>query len=318
MNRNQKLVSSLTSVMAFAALSQAVPAPSASLSALMLGQLPQNRGEAFGKIGTTKMVFTASTPVEFSLNSMRYRDQDDFVGDDEPYMMNISFRAKVIVDGLGNAKTDPATVVVAPVGSRIQNNLGRTDDGWADSGKTYDIRSGGQLFATTLPQEPGWIAGMFCTFWEEDNFSSTQCRLTQNELVRKITAALKTMNLTALNDKTFSQMVGIRLVNDVRAAIRLGDFSTFLKGIASTVNPDDFGGVNLVIASTYANNSIKAFAGPVTATDSFVNMTELPRPGTGGNQVLNIGLNYPAGTLPGNFFSKFEGSAVISGTIRRS
>jgi hypothetical protein len=299
-------------------------APGAALHAL-LPTLSAQTGSKVGeqvKTGNFQInpgaTFIRSVPVEFSLNSMRYRDQDDFVGDDEPYMMNISFRAKLIVDGLGNAKADPASITVAPIGTAIQNNLGRSGDGWADSGKSYDIRAGNQKFSTMLPDQAGWFAGMFCTFWEEDNFSATQCRLTRDELVRQVRRAITSMNMTGLNDKTFSQGVGIRLVNDVRASIRLGDFSTFLKGIASTVNPDDFGGVNIIIASAFGNNSIKAFAGPASATGSFVNMVELPKPGTGGNQVYNVAINFPAGTVPGNFFAKFEGDVSVSGTVRRS
>lgn len=267
----------------------------------------------------TPVVPAPPAPMQLNINlfSMKCRDEDDLTSHDEPYLVNVGFKAKLVRDATGKGKVDPATIQVFAIGTPGHNNLGQTGDDWAIENKRYRIT--GQNFSTTVLKEPGWIAGIVCAMYEEDMYSDQMAKTFSGRLMGSVRSCLTSLELQNLADLELNFTGIARFVRELQAGI-LKFFPSIFRAFASTINPDDFGGANVVIAATLPNNQVKMFAGPASAEEKFMNMVDVPRPG-GGNNAVNFALDFPANspfflgfTKPG----KYGGSCTFSGYVTRS
>lgn len=250
--------------------------------------------------------------IAISVDSIRVEDEDDPNSNDEPYLIVTKVRARIQMSGR-SARIVPGTLRVTNVMSG-HNNLGRRSDNWADEVRTYSVPEGTPRIAQELlpMNEPGWIVGAVVVHMEEDGFSASTGRLLSSKVRETVERAVSGMSLTGFDSSSITQSVAKKVTRDLKSALKNLNIGGIVRGLASAVDPDDFGGVNVVLAVTGPNNSVFSFGGvPSGDLGSLASDVTLVS-----NQKA-YGLAFPAGDLrsiPSK--ARFQGRHKVNATIK--
>lgn len=251
---------------------------------------------------------------KIQLKALDVLDEDDPSSDDEPYLMAISFRLQASIVGK-KASLVPGTLKTKLVGASCQNNLGHSDDNWCDEDEDpYDLTNQGFLIQEMVPtQQPGWVVGAIVILMEEDAFPYSTAQTLRDKALQAATEALRKMDFKNVNATTISDAVVEKVKNEVLHSLRSLNFGAvdFFKGLAQALDPDDFGGFNVVMATTMPDGSARFLAGaaPASATEAVASSQTL-----GGSADFRLG--YPQGNLdevPAN--ATYNGEAAVRGTL---
>jgi hypothetical protein len=250
--------------------------------------------------------------IEVHLTTLDYQQKDDDLSNDEPYLILVGFRMRTAVTPQGRVAMVPGTLQVARFGSSTHENL-RTAQNWAGSGKSYGIHNRGLRIREQLPTgQPGWLVGMVVVFMEEDGWTKSTATVLRDRIVSEARTALQTTNLD-VDATAISDAVVEKISAGVTRALRRLDIGGLVTGLVEAVDPDDFGGVNVVFAATLPEGRVAVFAGQPPADEA-----EL----TTGSKIMTtanepFALDCPVGNLsavPGN--ARFKGRCTIRGTAR--
>ncbi len=218
------------------------------------------------------------------LNSLHYQKVDDFgpFNDDEPYVIGVQFKAHMLPHTSGNTTVyspDLSTLEVGLVGFANQHDLGHSGSGWAKAGGRYKIT--GQSMETTLNvNDPGWISGELVCFFEQDEWGSKEVVQAQKLIQTEVKKSLSTMNVSGLG-VNYSALMD-KVSSNVGSAFHSLSFKNIYHSLLSALNPDDFGGVDLVVLTTGQNGEVRYFAGDPGLLKSSQNQMKLLRAGQGG------------------------------------
>jgi len=264
-------------------------------------------------------MYAGATPTQplktitIKMLGIRILDEDDPVSNDEPYLINLGFRARIQIAADLSTSIVPNTLSVQNVGSDVHNNLGRSGDNWADEVNTYGFNT--QTFTTTVPSnQAGWVVGVVSVLFEEDGFSNSTANSLRNRIRTEVTSAITALDFTAVDTNRITRAIAAKIMRDInRAGSRL-DFGGIFRGIASAVDPDDFGGVNLVMTMTLPGDSVVMFAGaPPADTTVLPPLTGVP---AGAANPTTFRLNFPIGALgavPSN--ARYKGKCFVAGSV---
>ncbi|MGH2395648.1 MAG: hypothetical protein ACRDFW_01390 [bacterium] len=253
-----------------------------------------------------------STNVTISLDTIRIVDEDDPVSNDEPYLVVTGFVVQ--------AACDPASGICRPILSTVavaNNTCGHNTlhprDNWADEPNTYPIPASVGVVSRDVPlNQPLWIVGASAVLMEEDGFSPETARTACESIRDAVQNAVSNFNFTGFNASSVSTAVALQLLRALGDAFRRLDLGGIVRGIASIADPDDFGGVNLILAVTLPGNQVAMLAGdparfPTTAAAL---PATPPPPGP-------FTLRYPVGDLsriPSRM--RFQGDYRVNGNVR--
>lgn len=254
--------------------------------------------------------------IRSKVTSIRIDDEDDPLSNDEPYLILIRVRARLMSFGTANPKIDPASVSVS-LRMNGHNNLGRASDNWADEPDTYSIPSTIPNSAEGLVplNQSGWIVCGLLIHMEEDGFTkSTAAQVgvdIRTAILNKLNEFAST-NKTVTVDSIIKEVVGQLSANTMKKA---------MQNLISIVDPDDFGGMHLVGGVTLPGGSVWTYAGnpkPIFALFNGANPLSVPGSVvlTNANPSRNISLTFPGGlqtALPSNM--KFQGKHIVRGRI---
>jgi hypothetical protein len=214
-----------------------------------------------GLFGATTMIVLAQPAqrtVDVRLNTLRVLDEDDPFSNDEPYLIVTGFKLRVQLAGTG-IQVVPGTLAVQ--NQTCGHNTLRSDDNWADEVNNYSLPSKVGLVRRAFPRaETGWVVGAIVTLMDEDGFARdtarTVCRW-QSEQAQKVLQSLD-VNGIAGGD-AFDILLG-RLARGIAKKLG-GNFSDFIRGLISAVDPDDFGGANLVMTVNMPDGTVRVLSG---------------------------------------------------------
>ncbi|MHB8974253.1 MAG: hypothetical protein ACYC3X_28535 [Pirellulaceae bacterium] len=254
----------------------------------------------------------AQKTITIRMLGIRIIDEDDPVSNDEPYLINVRFRARVQIAADLTASIVPNTLLVIQDGD-AQNNLGRTDDNWADEVNTYRVTT--QTDVLTVPSnEAGWIAGVVSVLMEEDGFSRTTANTLRNQIGSAVRGALSSLSFTSVDTRQITRVVAAKITRDINRAGANLNFGGIIRGLASGVDPDDFGGVNIVMVVTRPGDSVMMFAGaPPTSMATLPTLTAVP---AGAGNQTTFSLEFPIGALgrvPSN--ARYNGKCRVGGSV---
>ncbi|MCS7271841.1 MAG: hypothetical protein NZ703_12250, partial [Gemmataceae bacterium] len=108
----------------------------------------------------------AARGIALGPESIRIVDEDDDLNNDEPYLIVTRFEFRVRTDASGRITLVPGTLQVANIMSG-HNNL-RSQDNWADEGRTYRFVPPRYAQKLIPWNEEGWVIGLVITHMEED------------------------------------------------------------------------------------------------------------------------------------------------------
>lgn len=263
-----------------------------------------------GAVGRTQALKTFT----FAMQGIRIVEEDDPVSNDEPYVINVYFKGHIQLAG-GNATMEENTLSVETAPGDVHNDLGRDHDNWGDAGNTYRIT--GFSHEISVPSnEPNYIAGVIAVLFEEDNFSNRTANRLRDEIRVAARDALRNLSVTDVDTDHITRVIAQKISHDIsRAASRL-DFAHIIQGLAEGVDPDDFGGINMVLAITLPRDVVMVYTGPPQANlaDVLPALVTLPANGS-----RSFSLEYPVGVprnVPSN--AKYTGKCRVGGRISQA
>jgi hypothetical protein len=257
------------------------------------------------------------------LTSVRIDEEDDPLSNDEPYLVHIGFRGR-LSDSAAGVRFAPGSLSFHTIGGGPHNNLGRSDDNWADSGsKEYMIddllqvmpfhHAGKQAFTTTVPaNQPGWVVGSVIVFFEEDGFSNATASTMRTKIRQQVEKAITNLSMSGINSSAITTAVTRKVTNDLKGAVEKVDVGGIIRGIASAADPDDYGGVRLVLAITTPGGGYSFYAGGPFSNVNDVPLTNVAQ----GTQLANFQLSFPSGNIsqvPWN--ARYTGRCRFKGLI---
>lgn len=255
----------------------------------------------------------ADTSVLIRMTEIRITKEDDPLSNDEPYLINIGFKARVSVGDDAVPSLVPDTLSVVPIGKAAHHNLGRGRDNWANRGGTYPFDT--QLFGVVIPNnEPGWIVGVVSLLMEEDAYSDSAAMDLRKKVQAAVVEAIGSLKFDSVDSGGITHAVASRIVRDVQKAGSRLNIAGLIRGIASAVDPDDFGGVNMVLAITMPMNGLMMFAGaPPENIGAVPTLTNVP---AGGQAPFT--LEFP-GQVPGGILwnARYRGRCKVNGVVIR-
>jgi len=245
-------------------------------------------------------------------NQIRIQDEDDPISNDEPYLINIGFRAKVQLSG-GKESIAPGTLTTHTIGTPVHNNLGRGGDNWADEVNNYNFDT--QTFVASVPRtEAGWAVGVVSVLWEEDGFSDSTANLVRSKIKTAVHNAVQSLSMAGVDTNAITQAIIAKVTHDLGVAAKKFDLGGIITAIASAADPDDFGGVNVVLAFTLPNNAVMMFAGVPPDNVLSAPLTNVPA-----NSPVAFDLGYPVGNLSQiPWRGRFEGKYRVRGNVTQS
>jgi hypothetical protein len=300
---------------------------------LMLLDSRSYKAAAIAGLMAVSMVGTLATAqsakaVSIRISGMDYLAEDDPLSSDEPYLITIGFRFQLTPGQGGSATVASGTVSVQNVGSGPHNNLGHSSDNWASKGKNYwwdlvaapglppMIGNGPMEFVAELPpNQPGWVVGTVVVFMEEDGFSNSTAGTLRNRIRGEVDKSIRSLSFQGFDPKVISDALIKKVMSDLDRSVRNFDIGGIIRSLASAVDPDDFGGVNVVMAMTVPNG-INIFSGQPPADLSKMNLTFLRTQAPPTITRHEFSLMYPAGDLskiPHN--ARYTGRARIKGAV---
>jgi hypothetical protein len=248
------------------------------------------------------------------VNSIRILDEDDPLSNDEPYLIVTKFVMKVRV------MADGRTVTIVPGTLHLQNvmsghhSLGHSEENWADEVNTYNLPAGIPRFVQAVVpwDEPGWVVGAVVTHMEKDGFSSSTANLLGREIQSAIERAFTTMSFSISDTRSLTDSLVRKVSADLSGALRRVSVGGIIRGIASAVDPDDFGGMNIILLATAPRNRVFMFAGapPPSLAAALLSVREI-------TSSAPVALNYPTaglGTVPDK--ARFQGRHTVNCDVR--
>ncbi len=267
-------------------------------------------------IGTYQDAYGQSRGIRARLTSITIVDEDDPISNDEPYLILIRVRARLLSFETSNAKLDPASISVS-LRMNGHNNLGKSQDDWADEPGIFLIPSNIPNSAEGLVplNQSGWIVCGLLVHMEEDGFTkatATQVGVDIKNAIQNKLLEFANQNTKMTVDSVIKEVVGQLSANTMKKA---------MQNLISIADPDDFGGMHLIGGVTLPNGSVWTYAGnPKPILPLFNGATPLSVPGgvllTNSSPSRNFTLNYPGGlqtALPWNM--KFLGQHTVKGKI---
>jgi len=252
--------------------------------------------------------------VTVKLTGLRCADEDDPASRDEPFLIVTRFKARAELTSTGTARLVPGTLTVMNTYAAGHNNLGRSGDNWcSERSAIHDIPvSARQEMTESMPWgQSGWIAGAVVCFFEEDGFSDSTGRLLADQILGAVRTGLSTFSLAGVSTRTITDALAAKILGDIKRAVKNVNIGGLIRGLASAVDPDDFGGIAIVGAVTADGGRVFMFAGapPADPASLLAGTTELRTSST-------FSLAYPLGdlsTAPGN--ARYQGRCTVLGTI---
>lgn len=251
--------------------------------------------------------------ITIAFNSIRIVDEDDPISNDEPYLIVTKVRMRVQVGAAaGTVSIVPGTLQVANVMSG-HNNLGRGGDNWADEPNTYNFPNGIlRSVQENVPwNEPGWVIGAIVSHVEEDGFSNSTANLLGTRIEALARSSVTSMSFSVADARGISDAIARKVVSDLGRAFRTFDLGGIIRGIASAADPDDFGGVQVVLTATGPGNTVFMYAGVPPASIG------VPPGGVlAVTTTTPFSLKFPTGVsaLPSN--ARFCGDHRVNGDVR--
>lgn len=249
--------------------------------------------------------------ISIGFESIRILDEDDPVSDDEPYLIVTRFELRTRVDAVGRVAIVPGTLKVDNIMSG-HNNLGRRGDNWADEVHTYNFppRYAQNLFRWN---EDGWVIGAVVTLMEEDGFSDATADRLGEEVRKTVERTFRTMTFDRADARNLANILIKKISHDLSRAARRLDIPGIVRGLISAVDPDDYGGSQIVLAVTAPGNKVFSYIGLPTnsPTEALTRVREV----RGGS--MPFSLDFPAGDLrdlPGN--ARFQGRHRVNGALK--
>ncbi len=244
------------------------------------------------------------------VDKLRVIDEDDPLSNDEPYLVvtRFQFRAEVGRDGR-SVSILPGTLQVANIMSG-HGNL-RDAENWADEGKDYTLtpRYAQGLFKRG---EEGWVVGAVYSLFEKDGFSASSARLLSDRVKDAVEKALKETRFSAADGRTISSAIIRKITRDLNRALKNLNVGGIIRGLASAVDPDDYGGSQIALTVLGPGAKVFSYVGLPTAdvTEALMDVREVSRQ-------REFTMEFPAGDLsdlPGN--ARFKGKYRFSGLIK--
>ncbi len=260
----------------------------------------------------------ATTPpmktLGISLKSIRIMDEDDPLSSDEPYLITIGFKCRVEARPDKTAYVVPGTLDVKIVGGGPQNNLGRSGDNWAEEVKTYSI-NGHCNYSAKVPKEGwGYVVGTAIVFMEEDAFENSTATLMRWRIHDAVKEAVGNLSMSGIDRNKITDAVADKITGDIGDSLKSLDIGGFIQALASAADPDDFGGIAMVVALTLPKGIVQVFAGVTPANLAAAKLKPMPANGTFG-----FSLNFPIGNVssaPSN--ARYKGKSRISGVVTQT
>ena len=255
----------------------------------------------------------ADTSILIQMTEIQIVKEDDPLSNDEPYLINIGFKAQIAVGEDGKPSLVPGSLSVIPVGKAAHNNCGRKGDNWANRGGKYAVDT--QLFGTVLPSdEPGWIAGVISVLFEEDAYSDSTANELRNRLRDEVSEAMTALSFESVDTSGLTRAVASKIVRDLQRAGSRLNIAGLFRNLASAMDPDDFGGVNMVLAITMPQNGLMMFAGsPPENVGAVPTLTMVPQ-----GEKTSFSLDFPK-EIPGSVLwnARYRGKCVVKGVVYR-
>lgn len=291
------------------------------------GQLPEVKGQIRTPPGNLKLdpnvQLTPKPPYEikFSLFSMSYQKAEDGDGKDEPYLFSAGFRFNIAHD-LRGFFIGASGIEVFPITPLGHHNLGYPGNGWARSGRRYQLT--GQTWSTTVPQEGGLqVVGYLTMLQEQDGWNADQIRRFADDFPRRFKKHLEGLQFETVK-KPQSYIDGtVRQIGDWLYDFQAAKWITFMRPFGSG-DSDDAGGTNFALAINFGPNPpekarFKGVQFTTSAGYRAANMgfQELRR--SGGNNALNFSFAYPQGlinTAPPD--ARWKGQCLLAGFALRT
>jgi hypothetical protein len=252
--------------------------------------------------------------IRIELNRLDVGDEDDPTSNDEPYLVIVRFRMRTSIVN-GAPRITPGTLQVGAVGTSSHNNLGRSGDNWCDEDDDpYSLPSSSLAITESVPTgQPGWVVGGIYVMFEEDDFKGSTAALMRDRIVREARNAISSLNFANVNSNALTNAIMNKIKDDLvrslkKLALGAGDF---FRALAEAINPNDFGGINVVMAATLPGGTLTMFAGapPASAAGAIAAASQVA-----GSR--DFALAYPAGDLsavPWN--ARYTGKCVFRGKL---
>jgi hypothetical protein len=246
---------------------------------------------------------TPTKKISIKFTQVLVSERDDPVSNDEPYLINIGFRGRLI--DRGNGTVGFSSLIVNTVGSGPHNNLGRSHDNWAAKSTTwYTIdtsptvgaleHKGLQAFTIQVPlNDPGWVIGSIAILMEEDAFVPSTATAMRTKIRDEVDAGLRSLSMSNVNINSITDTVVKKIAHDIVTSMQRLNYGGIIRGYASMADPDDFGGINVVMAITDFSNGLVYYSGQPFSSVTNLPVQYLPN----GVRTANFEVSYPIGDL---------------------
>jgi len=191
------------------------------------------------------------------LDRLRIRDEDDAFSNDEPYLIAAKFRLRVRL----NPDLTLSVVVPATV-TRVMSGRAtiRACCNWADEPNSYALpRAAINEF---VPAEDGWVVGAVIVHMENDGFDTRLAATVSARTHEAIQAALTSPTLAVPDTRGIPSLLHARILHKIVFGIEHQSLAHLASGVAAAADPDDFGGVGLVLGVT-SGGRVMMFEGPL-------------------------------------------------------
>lgn len=253
------------------------------------------------------------------LRTMHIDDEDDDLTNDEPYLLMYQFKMRFDLSDDGRTATvDRRSLVVGSFFRNYQNNLGFGSDNWADEEHSYTFPERADLFlADSVNVNESWIFGAVIVLMEEDAFGSDTVRLLSTAIKDELQAKLSGMTPAVGAPDRVANL----LLRDTLAKISAGNIGGVIGRLLKITQPDDFGGIQVVIATVTPiaikgrlTDLVLVYSGDLPTS---IDPTALLRGITPVTDRALVRLRFPAGDLgrvPG--IARYNGALRINGVFR--
>jgi hypothetical protein len=247
--------------------------------------------------------------IKIALTRLDAKKDDDANTTDEPYLIMVRFRFRTTLSASGVATPVPGTLEVGLVGSGSQNNLGHSGDNWFKAPHNYDITSANLVVDESVPTgQPGWFVGAVIVFFDEDSFTASTVAQFRDLVVKQVSSSIGSLTLS-VNANEIGDAIVSSIVAKLWSSFELLNlgFVNFLSGILELIDPDDFGGVNVVTASTVPGGRVRMSAGPPSAGLASGPSVVASAP---------FALTFPVGNLSKvPWQARYTGKCIVRGTL---
>lgn len=253
-----------------------------------------------------------SRGITIDFKSVKCGDEDDPLSHDEPYLIVTKFRFKMELAG-----TSPRMV---PGTLRVENvmtghgSLGNKRDSFTRERRTWNIpRTVPHLAQEVVPpNEKGWVVGAAVTYMEKDGFSAANARFLSSKVRDLVQGSITTMSFTEADTRRLTDQMMKKVTSDLSRSFKKLHIGGMISGIASAVDPDDYGGTALIV--TVTGDSGKVFYSVGMPSDNVASVLAGVREISGPTA---FSLRFPMGDLskvPSN--ARFQGRSTVNGEIR--